>query len=240
MVQQFEHSTGLAEANKLIVLSGGARYDLESGHASLNPASIERADAVGQYFREDSLRFTAHDAVIVCAGGYEAKSGQIKPPRHLSEGMLTCDYLMDEWNIPANKLEAETESVSTLSNIANTLGLAPGSTEIINPREIGPDNPLGLVSHQDHLIRAVLLASKLGINPDYLDTDVCVSYDHDPVHEVLSRVLYLGGLVGTHTPEQVFRREKYLINPAIRIVMMLAQAGKLAIPSSKQSEEQVA
>jgi len=214
MVQYAEVLLPQEIANQIIVLGAGVEYDAEQGRSRLHVASVERADKAADHYHANLHRFTARGAVIVCSGGFEGKIGQEDLPVEHSEGYLMRQRLIDRWQLPADLVKAETSSGTSLTNLANSLGLTPGSTEYIDPNEIGPENPLGLVSHKNHLRRARFLAHKLGIDLESV-RDIDVPYSNDVFHELLSLPIYKAILNSANTTEEVLRREREIIRPLL-------------------------
>jgi hypothetical protein len=215
MVSQAERIQVVEAPNQLVVLGAGAEHDAVLGVGYLRPASISRAERAASYYYENLCRFSASQALIVCSGGYEGKSGQEELPVSFREGPLMRDHLVGHCGLPSKIVEAEYTSTSTLTNLTSVLGLAAGSSEYIDPYSIGPDNPLGLVSHRNHLKRAVFFAAKLGLDKDSI-LEIAVNEDHDELHESFSRAIYKVALSSTNGVDDVLSRERHVVKPLIK------------------------
>jgi hypothetical protein len=185
-------------ANQLVVLGGGIIFD-DYCRPMLHDRSIERADrAIGYYYSEPA-RFLAHGAMIVCSGGFSNGLCAEYIPTPYREANLMAGLLMQA-EVPSSLIETETESSSTAQNLLNCIDLG-----YINPNNIDPDNPLGVVSHRHHLDRFILLASKVGIHPEAVQK-IPAEQEDVASKEFLKRLFYRTILVGVKDPVRLKSR----------------------------------
>ncbi len=186
-------------ANQIIILGGGIEID-DDGRGHLQQPSIERANRFISYYDQHAESFSAYDAVVVCSGGYPGLThdGE-EPPKNVREGILVADYLR-EAGIPNQLLEVESESTSTLTNFLNTF--AEG---YIDPELIDSENPLGIVTHPNHMRRAAFTAGKLGVAREAIKA-ISTKEQDGMFREALTDLVFRGLFLGTNDPDKLLDR----------------------------------
>lgn len=135
--------------NKIMVL-GTAAAD-ETGELYLSDIARRRCDRAAEaYF---GYRFKRDDGSMLLSGGY-GKALEDAPPIG-REARLMADYLIKQYGIPPRALLLEDESTTTEENFAFSLEQYPEFFEEI----VNGERKLGLVSDEDHLVRAAMIGS---------------------------------------------------------------------------------
>lgn len=144
---------------RLLILGGGLARNATSGAVQLSRISTQRAGRTMRYYRANERVFAADpDAWILCSGGYPGLSqGWSPPPAETREAGLIGAWLVRA-GVPAELIRTETDSWSTVSNLANCL-----ASGLIAPGLFTAERPLGIVTHPYHMRRAIRLAALCGI-----------------------------------------------------------------------------
>lgn len=135
---------------KVMVLGTAGIND--EGELFLSKLAEQRAHQVAEVFYNQS--FDRNNGRILVAGGY-SKELKDKPPIQ-REAYLIGEYLMRQYSIPERALLLEDESTTTVENFTLSLERYPDFfADVIDGKR-----RLGLVSHRDHLKRAVIIGTK--------------------------------------------------------------------------------
>lgn len=149
-----------AVAVNIIVFGRGLTADEHGFH--LTQASCQRVETLVSYVARNQETFDSRRGKVVFSGGWAAAADGIQPPPvPFREGSMMLHQALAS-NVNGNNLMqyvdtyAETESDSTLENILRTKeeGYFGGVT-------FNAFNPLGLVAHQEHLIRIAYLVRRI-------------------------------------------------------------------------------
>lgn len=129
------------------LLVPGRGHDVtEDGSLRLSTGSIERVETAADYYFKHSEAFEQSleaqtGGIIVMSGGFGTLSTGVKRevPLQERESSLMCGLAMS-WGLPARYLASSPMAPSTLENIL--LAKEEGFFG-----KVGPDNPLGIVTH---------------------------------------------------------------------------------------------
>lgn len=194
----------VAPSNEVILLGNGMQTEAD-GTVHLSQLGYERADRFLQYYGDNEMLFRSPRARVICSGGYGLLAAGIdRPDNPLErEGIITADYLVAE-GVPARIIDVEADSTSTLKNLTNSIAL-----NYIQPTVYNPERRLGIVSHPNHIERAVFVAGKLGIREEVIQR-IPTDEQDSRRQELMLRCLYRAVLLGAHGSAELIEREDKL------------------------------
>ena len=137
------------KGNRIMVL-GTSGID-SNGEPFLTKLGEDRANRAAEEWY--NMSFDRKTGLILVAGGYPKELRDCPPKER--EARLLGRYLIDVFNIPKDSIIEEDESTSTEENFTTSLVKFPDFFKDIASGE----RRLGLVSHSDHLKRAVKIGS---------------------------------------------------------------------------------
>ncbi|MEV4348308.1 YdcF family protein [Actinoplanes sp. NPDC049596] len=180
-------------AAALLVLGNGVTP------AGLTPGSLARVRAAVDY-----VRAGARPARIVFSGGW-AQASSVQPPLECREASLMVaaarEAGLDRWA----DIRAECRSRTTLENLLHI-----GADGLLDGLDLGPERPLGVVTHAWHLPRVRFLAGKvLGLHGDALLGVPAAG--SSPLGEYARRAVFRIGFLGVRDPQGLLRRERRMV-----------------------------
>lgn len=191
-------SSGEVVSNQVVIFGGGVFSD-ELGRGQLEPWSTLRLDRAVDHYYDNQDRFEAEGATIVCTGWQTPGLIDLRTHASIREADVAADYLVRA-GVPHELVEKERTSTNTLTNLLNAL-----NGEYIKVEEMDVDNPLGVVSHPNHLKRVEMFAKGIGIPGEHIQRIPTKVEDHR-LREFISRTAWRGVLVGTNSPDEMRRR----------------------------------
>lgn len=192
---------------EVMIFGGGVA--VHDDVATLGVPTQQRVDRFLELYHDNPNHFRAREALVLCTGGYGLLAAGALPPERdeWREARVMADCLVQN-GVPPGIIECEDQSGSTLTNW--TQSVIGG---LITPERFSPDNPLGLVSHPNHLRRIEDIGRRIG----FKDTVRIPTKERDSyVGEMARRMLYGVALFGVHTPEELETRESEVILPAMQ------------------------
>lgn len=141
---------------------GSAAWSNNEQRFYLSKVGVQRAERLAALYH--SNEFVMRRAQVLLTGGYGAQLTSNPPSPEQREGALMADYLVRHCGVRACHLLLEDESTTTIENWQNSLGMYPGFFEGCQD---GTET-IGLVSHPNHLKRAVYIGSELGCRAERL------------------------------------------------------------------------
>lgn len=197
--------------NRVMILGGGTEYDSE-GQVYLHQNSVVRADRFLAYFydRDNRKPFKSKEAFVLCSGGYGLiAAGIAKPGTDETEAFLMARYLENVGNVDRKLIRTEDRSTSTLTNLTYAVKQNSVGKRLINPDDFNVENPLGLVSHPEHLRRAALIANKLSLPKPHLEMIPTEEQD-SRMKEFVLRGMYRTWLLNAEGTDELESREQKL------------------------------
>ncbi|MGK5678495.1 YdcF family protein [Actinoplanes sp. URMC 104] len=180
-------------AAALLVLGNGLAPD-----ASLSPGSLARVQA--------ALAYPPVERIVFSGGWEQARSGAPEPPPGCREADLMRAAAVAA-GLPPAVVRVECRSRSTLENLLHV-----AADGLLDGLDLGPERPLGLVTHAWHLPRARYLAGKVLGLPRRALIDVPASgavrgslYEHGI--RAASRLCFFG----VRDPAVLLRRERRMV-----------------------------
>jgi len=208
-------------ANKIITFGGSRIVD---GVPRLDAWGVQRANRVLEHYYANTDRFKAAGAWILCSGGWpKLGRGTEKSAEEFREGRLAARYLHAR-GIPASLIKDEIESYSTATNLANAQRAGFLVANIFTP-----DDPLGMVSHPNHLKRCVRTARRIGLEGDMVQQLPTAESD-SRLREMLIGGIYSVALLGVNGAEGLERREEQVILPVLGAIQKCIGAGVALTP----------
>lgn len=146
MANEFSHVI----TNRVIILGHGIEIG-EDNQVKPSHGGLQRANRFLDYYHQHQEAFDSTDARVVCTGGYALLAAGLECPEDnsLREGLVAKQYLLDN-GVNEEIIRVEKDSISTLSNFALSMKLGHIAVD-----EFTGENPLGIISHPNHLKLAI-------------------------------------------------------------------------------------
>lgn len=198
--------------NRVMILGKGVDWDNE-GHAHMSVEGQERADRFLKYY--DNLRgiFGSREAQVICTGGVALLAHGIEMPDNPNyrEGRITANYLMQH-GVPSRIIDIEDKSTSTITNFTNSMKL---EGRPVNPKDYDEKHPLGIVTHPNHMKRALDLAKPLGFITRKALKPIETKQSDSTASELLARMLQRAAVLGAEGPDELVWREQHILLPIL-------------------------
>lgn len=189
----------VADTTRVMILGGG--LEIDGDRARLSAVSAQRVGRAIKYYTAHRNHFASREAEswLLCSGGYPGLAdGMTAPQDSEREGNLMRQALRAE-GVHDRLIRVETNSASTVENF-----LFSRRDGLLLPDDFGAENPLGLVTHPQHMRRAVRVAAAVGIRAVQR---IATEQPDSMARELVLRTLITGG---TRNVERMRRREQFL------------------------------